>query len=169
MALLVVTTDHIAPAGAKVLPYRSNIEKLSTFVFMNNKEHFDQICKANNGGIIVAGENYGQGSSREHAALAPMYLGIKAVLAKSFARIHHANLINFGILPLEFVDKADYDAIDEMDELEVVNVPGLYEQPIIEVKDLTKNKSFKATTQLTKEDLDILMDGGALNYIRNHQ
>jgi len=136
---------------------------------MNNKEHFDQICKANNGGIIVAGENYGQGSSREHAALAPMYLGIKAVLAKSFARIHHANLINFGILPLEFVDKADYDAIDEMDELEVVNVPGLYEQPIIEVKDLTKNKSFKATTQLTKEDLDILMDGGALNYIRNHQ
>ncbi|MCI6088473.1 MAG: aconitate hydratase [Absicoccus porci] len=164
-----ITTDHIAPAGAKVLPYRSNIEKLSTFVFMNNKEHFDQICKANNGGIIVAGENYGQGSSREHAALAPMYLGIKAVLAKSFARIHHANLINFGILPLEFVDKADYDAIDEMDELEVVNVPGLYEQPIIEVKDLTKNKSFKATTQLTKEDLDILMDGGALNYIRNHQ
>ena len=164
-----ITTDHIAPAGAKVLPYRSNIEKLSTFVFMNNKEHFDEICKANHGGIIVAGENYGQGSSREHAALAPMYLGIKAVLAKSFARIHHANLINFGILPLEFVDKADYDAIDEMDELEVVHVPGLYDQPIIEVKDLTKNKSFKATTQLTKEDLDILMDGGALNYIRNHQ
>ena len=164
-----ITTDHIAPAGAKVLPYRSNIEKLSTFVFMNNKEHFDEICKANHGGIIVAGENYGQGSSREHAALAPMYLGIKAVLAKSFARIHHANLINFGILPLEFVDKADYDAIDEMDELEVVHVPGLYDQPTIEVKDLTKHKTFKATAQLTKEDLDILMDGGALNYIRNHQ
>lgn len=83
-----ITTDHIAPAGAEVLPYRSNIEKLSTFVFRNNKEGFDKICKANNGGIIVAGENYGQGSSREHAALAPMYLGIKAVLAKSFARIH---------------------------------------------------------------------------------
>lgn len=96
-----ITTDHIAPAGAKVLPYRSNIEKISTFVFMNNKADFHDCCKENGGGFIIAGANYGQGSSREHAALAPMYLGIKAVIAKSFARIHKANLINFGILPLD--------------------------------------------------------------------
>lgn len=164
-----ITTDHIAPAGAKVLPYRSNIEKLSTFVFMNNKEHFDEICKANNGGIIVAGENYGQGSSREHAALAPMYLGIKAVLAKSFARIHHANLVNFGILPLEFENKEDYDSIDEMDELTVVNVASLYDGNTITIKNNTKGLTYSAIANITKEDLDIIMEGGALNYIRNHQ
>lgn len=164
-----ITTDHIAPAGAKVLPYRSNIEKLSTFVFMNNKEHFDEICKANHGGIIVAGENYGQGSSREHAALAPMYLGIKAVLAKSFARIHHANLVNFGILPLEFVNKEDYDTIDEMDDLVVEHVKGLYDSPVIIVTNKTKGCSYQVQAHLTKEDLDIIMEGGALNYIRNHQ
>lgn len=164
-----ITTDHIAPAGAKVLPYRSNIEKLSTFVFMNNKEHFDEICKANHGGIIVAGENYGQGSSREHAALAPMYLGIKAVLAKSFARIHHANLVNFGILPLEFVNKEDYDTIDEMDDLVVEHVKGLYDSPVITVTNKTKGYSYQVQAHLTKEDLDIIMEGGALNYIRNHQ
>lgn len=164
-----ITTDHIAPAGAKVLPYRSNIEKLSTFVFMNNKEHFDEICKANHGGIIVAGENYGQGSSREHAALAPMYLGIKAVLAKSFARIHHANLVNFGILPLEFVNKEDYDTIDEMDDLVVEHVKGLYDSPVITVTNKTKGCSYQVQAHLTKEDLDIIMEGGALNYIRNHQ
>lgn len=164
-----ITTDHIAPAGAKVLPYRSNIEKLSTFVFMNNKEHFDEVCKANHGGIIVAGENYGQGSSREHAALAPMYLGIKAVLAKSFARIHHANLVNFGILPLEFVNKQDYDSIDEMDELHVENVRALYDGNLITVVNQTKNCSYQAQVNLTHEDLDIIMEGGALNYIRNHQ
>ncbi len=164
-----ITTDHIAPAGAKVLPYRSNIEKLSTFVFMNNKEHFDEICKENHGGIIVAGENYGQGSSREHAALAPMYLGIKAVFAKSFARIHHANLVNFGILPLEFVNKEDYDSIDEMDDLTVENVRSLYDCNLINVINHTKNCSYQARTNLTQEDLDIIMEGGALNYIRNHQ
>ena len=164
-----ITTDHIAPAGAKVLPYRSNIEKLSTFVFMNNKEHFDEICKANHGGIIVAGENYGQGSSREHAALAPMYLGIKIVLAKSFARIHHANLVNFGILPLEFVNKEDYDTIDEMDDLVVEHVKGLYDSPVITVTNKTKGCSYQVQAHLTKEDLDIIMEGGALNYIRNHQ
>ena len=164
-----ITTDHIAPAGAKVLPYRSNIEKLSTFVFMNNKEHFDEICKANHGGIIVAGENYGQGSSREHAALAPMYLGIKAVLAKSFARIHHANLVNFGILPLEFVNKEDYDTIDVMDDLVVEHVKGLYDSPVITVTNKTKGCSYQVQAHLTKEDLDIIMEGGALNYIRNHQ
>lgn len=161
-----ITTDHIAPAGSKVLPYRSNIEKLSTFVFMNNKEHFDEVCKANNGGIIVAGENYGQGSSREHAALAPMYLGIKAVLVKSFARIHKANLVNFGIIPLEFVNKEDYDDIDEMDDIKISNVYGLYDNREITVYNVTKGHEYKAIADVTNEDLDLIMAGGALNYIR---
>ena len=164
-----ITTDHIAPAGAEVLPYRSNIEKLSTFVFKNNKPHFAEICKENHGGIIVAGENYGQGSSREHAALAPMYLQIKAVIAKSFARIHLANLINFGILPLVFKDKEDYDFIDEMDELMIEDTSKLYETDEIKVYDKTKDKYFTALTSLSNEDVDILMAGGALNYIKDQQ
>ncbi len=164
-----ITTDHIAPAGAKVLPYRSNIEKLSTFVFENNKPHFDEVCKENGGGIILAGENYGQGSSREHAALAPMYLGIKAVLAKSFARIHLANLINFGILPMTFKDKSDYDKIDELDELKIEHVSSLYTSLEMEVINVTKNESYKVDCPLSKEDIDILLAGGALNYIRQMQ
>ncbi len=164
-----ITTDHIAPAGAEVLPYRSNIEKLSTFVFKNNKEHFDEVCKANNGGIIVAGENYGQGSSREHAALAPMYLGVKAVICKSFARIHKANLVNFGILPLVFKDPDDYDSISEMDNLVIENVRSLYEDPRIQVVDKTTGKSFTVVCECTKDDLDIIMAGGALNFIRKQQ
>ena len=161
-----ITTDHIAPAGAEVLPFRSNIEKLSTFVFKNNKEHFDQICKQNNGGIIVAGENYGQGSSREHAALAPMYLGIKAVIAKSFARIHLANLINFGIVPLVFEDKQDYDTISEMDELIIDHVWNLRESTSVCVFNKTKNQTYHVKAQVTPADVDVLLAGGALNYIR---
>ena len=164
-----ITTDDIAPAGAKVLPYRSNIEKLSTFVFENNKPHFDEVCKENNGGIIVAGENYGQGSSREHAALAPMYLGVKAVLTKSFARIHLANLVNFGLLPIVFDDKSDYDKIDEMDELKIENVKSLYDSFDLTVENITKNQTYKVHAPINKEDIDILMAGGALNYIRNQQ
>ena len=164
-----ITTDHIAPAGSKVLPYRSNIEKLSTFVFMNNKEHFDQICKENGGGIIVAGENYGQGSSREHAALAPMYLGIKAVVAKSFARIHLANLVNFGILPFTFVNENDYDKLEEMDTCLIRHIPDLYKDKQTVLEDKERNISIPIVCQCTDEDLDIIMEGGALNFIRNHQ
>ncbi len=164
-----ITTDHIAPAGAEVLPYRSNIEKLSTFVFRNNKEGFDKICKENNGGIIVAGENYGQGSSREHAALAPMYLGVKAVIAKSFARIHLANLINFGILPLVFENPADYDTIDEMDELVFENLDALSaDQPLI-VHNQTKNLDYALVPQFVEKDIPVLQAGGTLNYIRSMQ
>ena len=152
-----ITTDHIAPAGAEVLPYRSNIEKLSTFVFRNNKEGFDKVCKENNGGIIVAGENYGQGSSREHAALAPMYLGIKAVIAKSFARIHLANLINFGILPLVFANPADYDTIDEMDELVFDHLDELSaDQPLI-VHNKTKSLDYALTPQFGAQDIPVLL------------
>jgi aconitate hydratase len=164
-----ITTDHIAPAGAEVLPYRSNIEKLSTFVFKNNKPHFDEVCKEHGGGIIVAGENYGQGSSREHAALAPMYLGIKAVIAKSFARIHLANLINFGIIPFTFVNKSDYDKIDELDELELNNTFGLKDSASLSVLNKTKNEEYALTAMITPEDYDLLEAGGALNYIRNQQ
>lgn len=164
-----ITTDHIAPAGAEVLPYRSNIEKLSTFVFRNNKEHFDEVCKANGGGIIVAGENYGQGSSREHAALAPMYLGIKAVIAKSFARIHLANLINFGIIPFVFENKEDYNRIDEMDELIIENTSSLKDDVKAIVINKTKGESYPVIAQLKDADFDLIEAGGALNYIRNHQ
>ena len=164
-----ITTDHIAPAGAKVLPYRSNIEKLSTFVFANNKEGFDQVCKENGGGIIVAGENYGQGSSREHAALAPMYLGIKAVMAKSFARIHLANLINFGILPLVFENPEDYNTIEEMDDLAFENLDALQaDQPLV-VKNLTKGLEYNLIPQFSAQDIPVLQAGGTLNYIRSMQ
>lgn len=164
-----ITTDHIAPAGAEVLPYRSNIEKLSTFVFRNNKEHFDQVCRENNGGIIVAGENYGQGSSREHAALAPMYLGIKAVLAKSFARIHLANLVNFGILPLVFDNPADYDTIDEMDSLEIPNLKDLETGTALKVINKTKGLEYPVTASIHEKDVPVLLAGGTLNYIRSMQ
>ncbi len=162
-----ITTDHIAPAGAKVLPYRSNIEKISTFIFMNVKESFHDDCIKHNGGFIVAGSNYGQGSSREHAALAPMYLGIKAVIAKSFARIHRANLINFGIIPLTFQNEADYDMIDEMDELVIENLHQLKEDQAIQVENKTKHISFLVDHHLTQRDIDTILTGGTLNFIRN--
>lgn len=114
-----ITTDHIMPAGAKVLPLRSNIPAISQFVFSGIDVSFADRARDTGGGFIVGGQNYGQGSSREHAALAPMYLGIKAVITKSFARIHKANLVNFGILPLTFVDEKDYDSISEEDTFEI--------------------------------------------------
>lgn len=164
-----ITTDHIAPAGAKVLPYRSNIEKLSTFVFENNKKDFYKVCAEHGGGVIVAGENYGQGSSREHAALAPMYLGVKAVVAKSFARIHLANLINFGIIPFVFADKADYDAIDDLDELVFEDVHGLETGADYAIYNKTKARRIPVRAQISPADFAILKAGGALNYIRNAQ
>ncbi|WP_276903204.1 aconitate hydratase [Faecalibaculum rodentium] len=163
-----ITTDHIAPAGAEVLPYRSNIEKLSTFVFRNNKEGFADVCQANDGGFIVAGENYGQGSSREHAAMAPMYLGIKAVMAKSFARIHKANLINFGIIPLTFGNPADYDDIDEMDVLAIEDTTQAATGKV-SVKNVTKGTEYVMDCDITDDDFVLLQHGGALNFIKNSQ
>lgn len=163
-----ITTDHIAPAGAEVLPYRSNIEKLSTFVFRNNKEGFADVCQANDGGFIVAGENYGQGSSREHAAMAPMYLGIKAVMAKSFARIHKANLINFGIIPLTFGNPADYDDIDEMDILAIEDTTQAATGKV-SVKNVTKGTEYVMDCDITDDDFVLLQHGGALNFIKNSQ
>lgn len=164
-----ITTDHIMPAGAKVLPYRSNIEKISQFVFRDVCADFAQRCHDNNGGIIVAGSNYGQGSSREHAALAPMYLGIKAVIAKSFARIHHANLINFGILPLQFVNEADYDAVDEGDILRFSNLTTLKPNEPITVDNLTKGTTICLSHSLSELDITTLSYGGTLNLIKAEQ
>lgn len=164
-----ITTDHIAPAGAKVLPYRSNIEKISEFIFMNVKASFNDDCLEHGGGFIIAGANYGQGSSREHAALAPMYLGIKAVIAKSFARIHRANLINFGIIPFTFSNEEDYDTIDELDELTITNLKSLAEHTPVEVMNITKNKSFQVFHSLTQRDIETILAGGTLNLIRRNQ
>lgn len=164
-----ITTDHIAPAGAKVLPYRSNIEKISEFIFMNVKASFHNDCLEHKGGFIIAGSNYGQGSSREHAALAPMYLGIKAVIAKSFARIHRANLVNFGILPLTFQKESDYDGIDEMDELKMTNLHDLQENTPIEVLNVTKQTSFYVDHNLSALDIETIKAGGTLNLIRQNQ
>ena len=161
-----ITTDDIMPAGAKILPYRSNIEKISEFCFMNQKESFHDDCLNNKGGFIVAGQNYGQGSSREHAALAPMYLGIKAVLAKSFARIHQANLINFGILPCIFEDEKDYDTIDETDELYFTDLHKLKPNSVIEVQNTTKNKTYRLLLPYNEEQINILEHGGLLKTLK---
>ena len=163
-----ITTDHIMPAGAKVLPYRSNIEKISEFVFRDVEEGFKAHCQKAGGGIIVAGENYGQGSSREHAALAPMYLGIKAVLAKSFARIHAANLVNFGIVPLLFDEAADYESIAEGDVL-FLDFSALAPDAPVRVENRTKKRSFSTHHALSALDIEMLKAGGKLNYIKNKQ
>lgn len=164
-----ITTDHIAPAGAKVLPYRSNIEKISEFIFMNNKADFHDVCKEYGGGFIIAGHNYGQGSSREHAALAPMYLGIKAVVAKSFARIHRANLINFGILPLTFTNESDYDTIDEMDELHLNDLHNIEVGKPLTLVNVTKGKEYVVDHNLSDLDIELIKAGGTLNHIKNNQ
>ena len=163
-----ITTDHIMPAGAKVLPYRSNIEKISEFVFRDVQEGFKAHCQKAGGGVIIAGENYGQGSSREHAALAPMYLGIKAVLAKSFARIHAANLVNFGIVPLLFDEAADYEAIAEGDVL-FLDFSALAPDAPVRVENRTKKRSFSTHHALSALDIEMLKAGGKLNYIKNKQ
>lgn len=158
-----ITTDHIMPAGAKVLPLRSNIPEISKYVFESVDSRFYQKAKENNGGFIVAGENYGQGSSREHAALAPKYLGVKAVIAKSFARIHLANLVNFGIVPLTFENPDDYNCIDEMDELEI-QVGDLTGECILYNK--TKEEKIKLSHTLSSLDAEILKTGGKLPWIK---
>ncbi len=160
-----ITTDHIMPAGAKILPLRSNIPEISKHVFEAVDSSFYDKAKQNNGGFIIGGENYGQGSSREHAALAPKYLGIKAVIAKSFARIHLANLINFGIVPLTFVNPSDYDTMEEMDELEVC-IGDLTGECFLVNK--TKGKKIQLTHSLSSLDGAILKAGGKLPWIKKN-
>ena len=162
-----ITTDHIMPAGAKILPYRSNIPYLSNFCFGVCDKEFPARCREYGKGIVIGGANYGQGSSREHAALVPLYLGVKAVIAKSFARIHCANLANAGILPLVFKDEADYDRIDQMDELELPDVrSAIADNSKIIVKDLTKGIEFEAEAVLSARQREMVLAGGLLNYTR---
>lgn len=162
-----ITTDHIMPAGAKILPLRSNIPAMAEHVFEAVDPTFSQRAQAAGGGFVVGGENYGQGSGREHAALAPMYLGVEAVLVKSFARIHLANLINFGILPLTFLSAGDYEKIGQGDRLELPQVRErlLGGQPL-QVKNLTRGEAFEVRYQLTSRQKEILLAGGLLNHTR---
>jgi aconitate hydratase len=160
-----ITTDHIMPAGAKVLPLRSNIPAISQYVFEKVDATFADRAQAAGGGFIVGGTNYGQGSSREHAALAPMYLGVKAVIVTSFARIHHANLVNFGILPLTFANEADYDAIPQGATLTIPDVAAkLRAGAPIEV--LVDGKAIEAAYSLSPRQVEIVLAGGLLNYIK---
>lgn len=161
-----ITTDHIMPSNAKLLPYRSNIPFLSEYCLTPCDADFPTKAKENNGGIIVAGSNYGQGSSREHAALAPLYLGIKVVIAKSFARIHMANLINNGIIPLVFKNEHDYDDIDVMDELVIEDAINQVNGEIVVVKNKTKNKEYKMLLNITERQRKMIKLGGLLNLVK---
>lgn len=161
-----ITTDHIMPSNSKLLPFRSNIPYLSEFCFNTVDKEFPNRAKENGGGLIIAGDNYGQGSSREHAALAPLYLGIKAVLAKSFARIHKANLINNGIIPLEFKDGKSYDCIDLMDEIICENIKNELKLGEVTFRNNTKGIEFKATVDLTVKEIEVIYAGGRLNYVK---
>lgn len=159
-----ITTDHIMPAGAKVLPLRSNLPAISEFVFHMVDETFPARAKAAGGGFIVAGHNYGQGSSREHAALAPRYLGVRGVLVQSFARIHLANLINFGILPLTFVDAADYARVQAGDQLSL-DIRGLALGQALTLRDETQGLDIPVMPQLASaRDLELILKGGALSW-----
>ena len=161
-----ISTDHIMPAGAKILPLRSNIPEISKYVFEIVDPDFSKRALEKNGGFIIGGENYGQGSSREHAALAPKYLGVKAVIVKSFARIHLANLINFGIVPLTFNNTDDYDEISLKDDLEIIINDLNNQNKNIILKNRTNNKEYSLTHTLSPLDAQILKAGGKLPWIK---
>jgi len=162
-----ITTDHIMPAGAKILPYRSNIPYLSQFCFRQCDENFAENCKKAESCIIIGGANYGQGSSREHAALVPLYLGVKAVITKSFARIHKANLVNAGIIPLNFKDASDYDKIDTNDELVLPAIKSeLANNSDITLVNKTKNEEYKLICDVSDRQKDILSAGSLLDFTK---
>lgn len=163
-----ITTDHIMPAGAKILPYRSNIPKLAEFCFTVCDPTFPARARAAGDGIIVGGSNYGQGSSREHAALVPMYLGIRCVVAKSFARIHAANLINAGILPLTFENPDDYDALQPGAQLRIDGIRAGMAAGSLTLTDTAAGKSYPVVCGLTERQQAILLAGGLLNYTKEH-
>lgn len=162
-----ITTDHIMPAGARILPLRSNVPALSNYVFEQVDASFPQRAKEAGQSIVVGGSNYGQGSSREHAALVPMYLGLKAVIVKSFARIHWNNLINFGIVPLTWAGEADFDQVEQGDELELVGLEeALKNGKPVTVRNLSKGSEFVAQHSLTPRQAEIVLAGGLLNHVR---
>jgi len=161
-----ISTDTIMPAGNKVLPFRSNIPAISNFVFEQLDPDFPRRAKEKGNGVVVGGENYGQGSSREHAALAPRYLGIRAKIAKGFARIHKANLINFGILPLTFRDPADYDRINQGDTVTFRNLWKLVSSGEREIPFTVNGKEIVTILEVSDRERKELLAGGALNVVR---
>lgn len=160
-----ITTDHIMPAGAKILPYRSNVPHLSQYCFEVCDKEFPERAKAMGSSIIVGGSNYGQGSSREHAALVPLYLGVKAVVTKSFARIHAANLINAGIMPLTFANPEDYEKINQEDEIRITGVFAGMESGEMTLEDLTNGEKIQLACSFTDRQRAILKNGGLLKYV----
>ena len=164
-----ITTDHIMPAGAKVLPYRSNIPKMAEFVFSGIDPDFWKRAKQYYGGFIVAGKNYGQGSSREHAALAPLYLGIKAVIAQSFARIHRSNLINFGIVPLILCEVSDYEGILQNDELSLAGIRDAVKEgkDTVLLTNITQHKESAVQLSLNERERELILTGGVLSRERS--
>jgi aconitate hydratase len=162
-----ITTDHIMPSNAKLLPYRSNIPYLAEYCLVPCDPEFPKRAKEENGGFIIGGSNYGQGSSREHAALAPLYLGVKGVIAKSFARIHMANLINSGILPLVFSDENDYDRIDEKDIISIKDLnKNIEDNDMFTAFNETKNFSFNVKLDASSREREMLLLGGKINMLR---
>ncbi len=162
-----ITTDHIMPAGARVLPYRSNIPKIAEFVYDGVDPDFPERAKKEGGGFIVGGANYGQGSSREHAGLAPAYLGVRAKIVKGYARIHRANLINFGIVPLMFAHPDDYEGIAQGDELLIAEVRNqLKSGRRVVVKNVTSGREIECSHDLSPREVEIVLAGGKLNYTR---
>ena len=161
-----ITTDHIMPSNASLLPYRSNIPHLADYCLTPSDAEFPAKAKANGGGIIVAGDNYGQGSSREHAALAPLYLGVKAVIAKSFARIHKQNLVNNGIMPLVFANAADYDKIHEGDELAFDHLIAQIKTGNVTMINKTTGDTIALNIELGDRQETLLLAGGLLTSIK---
>lgn len=165
-----ISTDHIMPAGSEIVAFRSNIPKLAEFVFHRIDPGFSLRAKQHGGGFIVGGDNYGQGSSREHAALAPMYLGVKGVIAKSFSRIHHANLINWGLIPMVFANMAQYDVVEQGDELEIPDARKLIEQgaQTLIVRNKTRAVDIPVKVDLNERERIYLLAGGKLAYVKQH-
>jgi aconitate hydratase len=165
-----ISTDEIMPAGARVLPYRSNIPKISEFVFAQVDETYHDralAVRANGGHVIVGGHNYGQGSSREHAALAPRYLGLRVVIAKSFARIHRQNLVNFGVLPLTLVQDTDYERLGVRDNLRFEGLGnGLQPGSTVTVHNLTNSSRIETHHNLSDRQCEILAHGGVINWVK---
>ena len=161
-----ITTDDIMPSDSRLLPYRSNIPHLSNYCFEKIDAGFSARCKEAEKCAIIGGDNYGQGSSREHAALAPLYLGVKFVVAKSFARIHRSNLINSGILPLVFENPADYDDFNLGDELVIENAPAQVKSGTVEVKNTATGKVYKTKTNFSDIEIELILKGGKINYMK---
>ncbi|MCJ7775562.1 MAG: aconitase family protein, partial [Desulfobulbaceae bacterium] len=161
-----ISTDGIMPAGPKILPLRSNIPAISEYVFSQIDPDFPTRAKEHQGGFIISGLNYGQGSSREHAALAPMYLGVKAVITRSFARIHKANLVNFGILPLEFADQTGYDALKQGDILKFSGIRELVKEGATSIPVQFGSNTFECKLDISDRQREIILAGGLLNYTK---